>query len=58
MLISVEIKKKIEKEAKTQRTLLKLLENQEKNYNMDLTQEKEDINKSIDYYDKVLKEVA
>lgn len=58
MLISIKIKKAIETEAKSQKQLLKLLVNQEANYCVDLSQEKAEINKSIEYYDKVLKEVA
>lgn len=58
MLISIKIKKAIETEAKSQAQLLKLLENQEANYGVDLSKEKAEINKSLEYYDKVLKEVA
>lgn len=58
MLISIKIKKAIETEAKSQKQLLKLLVNQEANYGVDLSQEKAEINKSVEYYEKVLKEVA
>lgn len=58
MLVSIKIKKAIEIEKKSQQTLLKLLETQEVNYSVDLSKEKAEINKSIEYYDKVLKEAA
>ena len=58
MLVSIKIKKAIEQEAKNQKQLLKLLVNQEANYGVDLSKEKAEINKSLEYYDKVLKEVA
>ncbi len=58
MLVSIKIKKAIEVEAKSQKQLLKLLETQEANYGVDLSKEKAEINKSLEYYDKVLKEVA
>lgn len=58
MLISVKIRKSIESEVKVQKSLLKALEVQEKNYNVDLGQQKEDISKSLEYYEKVLKEAA
>jgi len=58
MLMSIKIKKAIEAETKAQKALLKLLVNQEANYGVDLTKEKENINNSIEYYDKVLKEAA
>lgn len=58
MLISEKIKKSIETEVKSQKNLLKLLDNQEKNYKVDLKQEKENIATSITYYEKVLSEVA
>lgn len=56
MLISTKIKKVIENEIKSQKTLLKLMTNQETNYGVDLSKEKSDINKSVAYYEKVLKE--
>ena len=58
MLVSIKIKKAIEVEAKSQKQLLKLLENQEANYGVDLSKEKTEINKSLAYYEKVLKEAA
>lgn len=58
MLMSVKIKKAIESEEKSQKALLKLLLNQEANYGTDLTKEKAEINKTLAYYDKVLKEAA
>ena len=58
MLISVKIKKTIEAEVKAQKALLKLLVSQENNYGVDLSKEKAEINKSLVYYDKVLKEGA
>lgn len=58
MLISVKIKKSIESEVKVQKNLLKALEVQEKNYSVDLSQPKEDVSKSLDFYEKVLKEAA
>ncbi len=58
MLISIKIKKAIEVEAKSQQQLLKLLVNQEANYGVDLSKEKAEINKSLAYYEKVLKEAA
>ena len=56
MLLSEKIKKIIESEIKSQKQLLKLLDNQEKNYHEDYSSKKEMINKSLEYYDKVLKE--
>ncbi len=58
MLISNKLKKAIESEVKAQQTLLKLLVNQEQNYNVDCSKEKEDIEKSIAYYNKVIKDAA
>ena len=54
MLVSIKIRKSIESEVKVQKSLLKALETQEKNYNIDLTRQKQDITKSIEYYEKVL----
>lgn len=56
--ISIKIKKALETEIKSQQALLKLLANQEKNYNKDLTKEKQDIETSIAYYNKVIKDAA
>ncbi len=58
MLISKNIKKAIETEKKSQQALLNLLIKQEANYGVDLTKEKAEINKSLAYYDKVVKEAA
>lgn len=58
MLVSIKIKKSIENEVKSQKNLLKALENQETNYKVNLTKQKEDINKSIEYYTQILEEVA
>lgn len=56
MLLSLKIKKAIEGEIKSQKALLKLLVSQEANYGSNCSKEKEEINKSIAYYEKVLKE--
>lgn len=56
MLLSEKIKKIITSEIKSQETLLKLLDNQEKNYHEDYSNKKEAINKSLAYYNKVLEE--
>ena len=58
MLVSIKIKKAIESEIKQQKALLKLLVAQESNYGTDYSKEKADINQSITYYEKVLKEAA
>ena len=58
MLVSEKIKKVIEVEIKSQKQLLKLLDAQEKNYKVDYSDEKENINKSLEYYNKILNEVA
>ncbi len=58
MLISEKIKKTIESEVKAQQTLLKLLVNQEQNYNVDCSKEKEAIEESIAYYNKVIRDAA
>lgn len=58
MLISIKLKKAIEGEIKAQQTLLKLLENQEQNYNVDCSKEKAEIEESIAYYNKVIKDAA
>lgn len=55
MLISIKIKKTIETEIKNQKALLKLLVSQEQNYNVDLSEQKKDIEKSIEYYESVIK---
>lgn len=56
MKISIKIKKEIEKEIKCLKDLLKTLEHHEQQYQVDLTTEKENIHKSIDYYYLILKE--
>ncbi len=56
MLVSEKIKKVIKGEIKSQETLLKMLENQEKNYGAKYPKEKEQIKLSIEYYNKVLRE--
>ena len=58
MKASIKIIKSIESEIKTLQTLLKALENREKNYQVDLSVEKAEINESIEYYKWVLKEAA
>lgn len=55
MLVSLKIKDVIKKEIKAQDMLLKSLESQEKNYGSDFSKEKEEIKKSIDYYEKFLR---
>lgn len=54
-LVSESIKKAIEKETKSQQTFLKTLESQEKKYGKDYTEEKENVKKSIAYYEKFYK---
>lgn len=56
MLVSEKIKDVIRKEIKSQENLLKFLENQEKNYDKDYSQDKQDIRNSIAYYNKILNE--
>lgn len=56
MLVSEKIKDAIKKEIKSQENLLKLLENQEKNYGKNYEDEKVEIKNSIAYYNKVLNE--
>ena len=56
MLVSEKIKEIIKKEVKSQQSVIKVLENQEKEYGFQFTKEKEMINKSIEYYNKVLNE--
>lgn len=56
--ISNKIIKALETEIKSQETLLKLLVSQEKNYNRDLTKEKQEIESTIAYYNKVIKDAA
>lgn len=56
MLLSLKIKKTIESEIKNQKALLKLIVAQETNYNSNYAKEKEDINKTIAYYEKILRD--
>lgn len=56
MLISVKVQKTIEQEIKAEESYLKALENQEKNYKVDLTSNKEEAQASIDFYKKILKD--
>lgn len=56
MLVSEKIKDVVKKEIKSQENLLKLLENQEKNYGKNYEQEKVEIKNSIAYYNKILNE--
>lgn len=58
MLISVQIKKAIENEIKSQQTLIKVLEKQEAMYNADAKAILDHAKKTIAFYDKVLKEAA
>ena len=58
MLVSIKIRKAIESEAKAQKNLLKSLESQEANYKVDFSKHKAEINKSIEYYNKILDEAA
>lgn len=58
MLANKKILKTIETEIKSQKALLKLLETQETNYNVDLSKEKENINNTISFYERVVKEAA
>lgn len=55
-LVSENVKKFIQKEIKVQENLYKLLEIREKDYGVKYQKEKEDINNSIKYYNKFLKE--
>lgn len=56
MLASEQIKKYVEKEIRAQQNYLKILEAQEKNYHLDLTDEKNDTKASIEYYNKILRD--
>ena len=56
MLVSEKIKEIIKKEVKSQQSVIKVLENQEKEYGLQFPKEKEIINKSIEYYNKILNE--
>lgn len=58
MLANKKILKSIENEIKSQKTLLKLLNNQETNYNVDLSSEIKNVIDSIAFYENVLKEAA
>lgn len=56
MLVSNKIKEMIKKEIKAQESYLKILVQQEKNYNVNLSDEIEETKASIEYYNKVLEE--
>lgn len=56
MLVSIKVKELIKKEIKAQENYLKILVQQEKNYNVNLSDEKEETKLSIEYYNKILKE--
>lgn len=56
MLVSIKVKELIKKEIKGQENYLKILVQQEKNYNVNLSDEKEETKLSIEYYNKILKE--
>lgn len=56
MLVSNKIKEMIKKEIKAQENYLKMLELQEKNYNLNLNDEKKETQASIDYYNQILEE--
>lgn len=56
MLVSCKIKEMIKKEIKAQENYLKVLIQQEKNYNVNLYDEIEETKLSISYYNKVLEE--
>lgn len=56
MLVSNKIKEMIKKEIKAQENYLKILVQQEKNYNVNLSDEIEETKASIEYYNKVLEE--
>lgn len=56
MLVSNKVKELIKKEIKGQENYLKILVQQEKNYNVNLYDEIEETKASIEYYNKVLEE--
>lgn len=56
MLVSIKVKELIKKEIKAQENYLKILVQQEKNYNVNLSDEIEETKLSISYYNKVLEE--
>ena len=58
MLISEKVKNIIQNEIKSQKALLKLVISQETSYGQSYETVKADINKTITYYEKVLKEAA
>lgn len=55
-LVSESVKKVIVKEIKAQESLIKLLELREKEYGVRYSDEKQEIQNSIDYYNNFLKE--
>lgn len=58
MLISLKIKKAIEQEIKAQKSVVKILKNQETNYGTNVKEVVDQANNSITYYEKVLKDAA
>jgi hypothetical protein len=58
MLISLDLKKRIEAEKKETETIIKTLEKRESKYNEDLTGVKDQLKSSVEFYDKILKEAA
>ena len=58
MLISNKIKNTIETEIKSQKALIKVLKNQESSYNTNVKEVVEHAEKTIIYYEKVLKEAC
>ena len=58
MIISIKLIRAIEAELKKQKALLELLISREENYNDDLSNEKSFVESSINYYEKLLKEVG
>lgn len=53
-LISLKIESTLKAEIKSQQQYLKALESQEKNYDVDLTDEKNRCKEVISYYEKVI----
>lgn len=57
MLVSIKIKKSISAEIKEQEAFLKKLEMQEINYKIDLSKERSSVEKIIENYNKILKDM-
>lgn len=57
MLVSIKIKKSISAEIKEQESFLKKLEMQEINYKIDLSKERSSVEKIIENYNKILKDM-